>query len=246
MTAVDSVGVIGGGVMGGGIGQALLQAGYGVTIHDVAQDAIDETRERIVTGNYGLERAIAEGYLTEAEKANAMDRVTFTLDLEEAVEAADIVVEAVPEDLSTKGRVFRRLDKMTNDVPLYSNTSGLSITAIANAVEDPSRVAGLHFFNPAPVMDLVEIVRTPDTDPAVVDCGRTLVADLGKEFIVIDDAPDSYGFVANRAFGALRREAQRIVDEGVATEEQVNTALKEGYNHPVGPFEFAGIGEEWD
>ncbi len=246
MTVVDRVAIVGGGVMGSGIAQTLAQHGYEVAVRDVDEDVLQTARERVAEGPYGLDRAVERGILSEAERDAAADRIDFTLDLEAALSGADAVVEAVPEDLALKGDVFRELDDLTDDVPLYTNTSGFSIAAVANAVADRSRVAGMHFFNPVPAMDLVEVVETPRTDSDVVDLAVSLAEDAGKEPIVVSDAPGEYGFVANRCFGALRREAERVVEEGVATEAQVDTALEEGYNLPVGPFSMAGIGEEWD
>ncbi|MFB6221539.1 MAG: 3-hydroxyacyl-CoA dehydrogenase family protein [Halolamina sp.] len=246
MTDVNRVAIVGGGIMGSGIGQALLQGGYEVAIRDVEEELLEEARDHIVTGNYGLDRAVESGHLTEAEKAAALDRLALTTDIGEAVDGADIVIEAVPEELAIKGQVFRELDDVTDDVPLYSNTSGFSITSIANAVDDPSRVAGAHFFNPAQIMDLVEVVETEQTDEALVEMMVDLCEDIGKDPIVVEDAPGEYGFVANRCFGALVDEAKRIVEEGVATQEQVDEALEKGYNFPVGPFSFTGIGEEWE
>ena len=246
MPEVDHVAVIGGGIMGGGIGQALLQHGYSVTIRDIDEEVIDETRERIETGNFGLQRAVDGGYLTEEEMADALDRLEFTLEIDEAVADTDLVIEAVPENLSLKGRVFRQLDEATDeDVPILSNTSGFSIAALANAVEDPSRVAGAHFFNPAQIMNLVEIVHTPETDESIVELAEAVIEDIDKTPVIVEDQPKEYGFVVNRIWGAMREEAQKVVDEGIATEEQVNVAMREGRNLPVGPLEGAGIGEEW-
>ena len=246
MRDIDKIAVVGGGVMGSGIGQVFLQNGYTVSIRDIDVDILDEAEERIESGNYGLDRAVEGGYLTEEEREDALDRLTLTTDLEEAAEDADLLIEAVTEDLSLKGQVFQEIDEATEEIPLYSNTSGFSVTSIANAVSDPSRVAVAHFFNPAPVMPLVEVVKSEQTDREVVDLMEALCEEVGKEPIVIDDAPGEYGFVANRCYAAMRAEAQKVVDEGVATEEQVDTAMEEGYNLPVGPFSLAGLGEEWD
>lgn len=246
MPDVDKIAVVGGGVMGTGIGQAFLQNGYEVSIRDVEEDLLEEAHDRIVEGNFGLDRAVDEGHLTAEERNAALDRLELTTDLEQCVRGADLVIEAVPEDLALKGKVFSQLDDVTVDVPLYTNTSGFSVTSIANAVDDPSRVAGAHFFNPAQVMNLVEVVEMDATDSAVTSLIEELCEEIGKTPIVIDDAPGEYGFVANRCFGAMREEAQKIVDQGIATEEQVDTALEEGYNLPVGPFSMAGIGEEWE
>ncbi|WP_254538378.1 3-hydroxyacyl-CoA dehydrogenase family protein [Halomarina litorea] len=246
MVDVEHVSVIGGGVMGSGIGQAFLQNGYDVSIRDIEQEILQETEERIVDGNYGLNRAVESDHLSEEEKQAALDRLTLTTDLGEAVADADFVLEAVSEDLELKGRVFREIDSVTGDTPLYSNTSGFSATSLSNALEDPSRFAVAHFFNPAQIMTLVEIVPTGQTDDEVVDTIVEVSERMGKTAIVLEDAPGDYGFVANRCYAAMRREAERIVEEGVATEKQVDTALEEGYNLPVGPFSLRGIGEEWD
>ena len=196
MVSVSNVAVVGGGIMGSGIGQACLQEGFSVTIRDIDEDILADARERIEHGNYGLDRAVEGGHLTAEERADALDRLTLTTDLDEAVGDCDVVIEAVSEDLALKGRVFRELDAATEDVPLYSNTSGFSIAAIANAVDDPSRVCGAHFFNPAQVMSLCEVVRTPQTDEWVVETVEDLCDALGKTAVVIEDAPGEYGFAA--------------------------------------------------
>ncbi|ARS90261.1 3-hydroxyacyl-CoA dehydrogenase family protein [Natrarchaeobaculum aegyptiacum] len=238
--------VIGGGIMGSGIAQVLARAGYDVRVREINEDLAEEARDRLISGNYGLDDAVEGGYIDEDEKEAILERLTFTTDLEAATDGTDFVIEAVTEDLAVKGKVFRELDAVTDDQPLYSNTSGFPVTSIANAVSDPSRVAVMHFFNPVPIMSMVEIVQAPETDEAVVNLAEELVDELGKTGVTIDDAPGTYGFIANRCYAAMRREAQRVVEEGVATEEQVDKALEEGYNLPVGPFSLRGIGEEWD
>lgn len=244
--AQQSAAVVGGGIMGAGIAQVLARNGYDVSVREINEELVDEARERFVSGNYGLDDAVEGGYLSPDERDDILDRVTFTTDLDAATDGTDFVVEAVTEDLAIKGQVFRNLDEVTDSQPLYSNTSGFSVTSIANAVSDPSRVAVTHFFNPVPVMAMVEIVRAPETDDAVVERAEELVDELGKTSVTIDDDPGSYGFIANRCYGAMREEAQKIVDEGIATEAQVDKALEDGYNLPVGPFSLRGIGEEWD
>ncbi|WP_137288333.1 3-hydroxyacyl-CoA dehydrogenase family protein [Natronorubrum halophilum] len=243
--AQRSAAVVGGGVMGAGIAQVLARAGYDVRVRELNDELAAEARDRVVSGNYGLEDAVEGGYLSEAEKDAVLERLSFTTDLDAATDGTEFVLEAVTETLAIKGQVFRDLDDATDDQPLYSNTSGFSVTSIANAVSDPSRVAVMHFFNPIPIMSMVEIVQAPETDAAVVERAEELVDELGKTSVTIDDDPGSYGFIANRCHAAMREEAQQIVDEGIATEEQVDTALEEGYNLPVGPFSLRGIGEEW-
>ncbi|THE64364.1 3-hydroxyacyl-CoA dehydrogenase family protein [Salinadaptatus halalkaliphilus] len=244
--AQQSVAVVGGGIMGSGIAQVLARNGYEVRVREINDELAEAARDRLVSGNYGLDDAVEGGYLSTDEKQAVLDRLTFTTDLEAATTGTDFVIEAVTEDLAIKGKVFRDLDDVTDEQPLYSNTSGFSVTAIANAVSDPSRVAVTHFFNPVPVMSMVEIVEAPETDDAVVERAEELVEELGKTSVTISDDPGSYGFIANRCYAAMREEAQRLVDDGIATEQQVDTALEEGYNLPVGPFSLRGIGEEWD
>ncbi|ELY49341.1 3-hydroxyacyl-CoA dehydrogenase family protein [Natronolimnohabitans innermongolicus] len=244
--ARKAVAVVGGGIMGAGIAQVLARNGYEVRVRELTDELAAEARERVISGNYGLDDAVEGGYLSEDEKDETLERLTFTTDLDAATDDTEFVIEAVTEQLAIKGQVFRDLDAVTDDQPLYSNTSGFSVTSIANAVSDPSRVAVTHFFNPVPVMSMVEIVRAPETDDAVVERAEELVDELGKTSVTIEDDPGSYGFIANRCYAAMREEAQKLVDEGIATEEQVDTALEEGYNLPVGPFSLRGIGEEWD
>jgi len=231
--------------MGSGIAQMLARNDYEVTVREIDEELAEQAREQLVSGNFGLEDAVEGGYMTEAERDGVLDRLTFTTDLEAAVADTDFVLEAVTEDLAIKGKVFRQLDDATDDQPLFSNTSGFSVTAIANAVSDPSRVAVMHFFNPVPVMSLVEIVAAEETSEATLETAREITDALDKTAIEIDDAPGEYGFVANRIFYAARREAEQIVEEGIATQDQVDTAMAEGFNWPVGPFSLAGIGEEW-
>ncbi len=244
--ATKAAAVVGGGIMGSGIAQVLARNGYEVRVRELDEQLAEEARERVISGNYGLDDAVAGGYLTEEQKAAALDRMTFTTDLETATDGVEFVIEAVTEDLAIKGQVFRELDAVTDEVPLFSNTSGFSVASIANAVSDPSRVAVTHFFNPVPVMSLCEIVRAPETDEAVLERAEALIDELDKTGVTIEDDPGSYGFVANRCYAAMRREAERLVRDGIATEEQVDTALEEGYNLPVGPFSLRGIGEEWE
>ena len=243
---IESVAVVGGGVMGTGIAQLLARNGCRVTIREVDESAADAAWDRLVSGSYGLEDAVAGGHLSEDDLEATLERVTVTTSLPAALEGTDIVVEAVDEDLALKGQVFRELDEHSETVPLFSNTSGFSVQAIANAVEDPGRVAVTHFFNPVPVMDLVEVVRGASTSAETLAAAEALAERMDRTAIVVEDDPTSYGFVANRCYGALRREAEAIVDAGIATPEQVDTALERGFNLPVGPFSLRGIGEEWD
>jgi len=181
--AQQSAAVVGGGIMGAGIAQVLARNGYDVAVREINEELADEARERVISGNYGLEDAVEGGYLSEDEMDEVLERMTFTTDLDAATDGTEFVIEAVTENLAIKGQVFRDLDEVTDDQPLYSNTSGFAVTSIANAVSDPSRVAVTHFFNPVAVMDMVEIVQAPETDEAVVERAEELIDELGKRVL---------------------------------------------------------------
>ncbi|MFL5363069.1 MAG: 3-hydroxyacyl-CoA dehydrogenase family protein, partial [Myxococcales bacterium] len=162
-----------------------------------------------------------------------LSRLSIAPDLETAASGADLVIEAAPEDLALKRDLFDRLSKAArSDAILASNTSSLPVTAIAAAASHPGRVVGLHFFNPVPVMKLLEIVQGERTDPMVVTACRAIGARLGKEVVVVRDAP---GFATSRLGIALALEAMRMVEEGVASVEEIDRAIELGYGHPMGP-----------
>lgn len=231
-----SIGVIGAGVMGSGIAQTLAQAGFRVVCSDVAEAALAKARADVVGGRYGLERAVARGKLSRAEADAALARMRFTLSLEEAA-AHPLLVECIPERLDLKIRLFRDLDALAPEgAVLASNTSGFPIAALAAATSRPARVIGWHWASPPPVMRMAEIVVTPqtaeDAQRLVVEVARA----CGKNPVVVRDFPTEWGFVANRVYFAMLREAQRVVDEGIATPEQVNQLMVDCFGWPVGPF----------
>jgi len=232
----DSVGVIGAGVMGSGIAQTLAQAGFRVVCSDVAEAALAKAREQVVSGRYGLERAVARGKLGREQADAALARLSFTSSLDEAA-AHPLVVECVPERLDLKIRLFRDLDRMAPPgAVLASNTSGLPIAALAAATDRPAQVIGWHWASPPPVMRMAEIVVTPQTSEAATRCVADVARACGKNPVVVRDFPTQWGFVANRIYFAMLREAQRVVDDGVATREQVNQLMVDCFNWPVGPF----------
>lgn len=230
------VGVIGAGVMGGGIAQSLAVAGHTVTCVDVAADALETARRDAEEGRYGLAGAVERGKLSAEEAERARARTTYGSDLADAA-ASDLVIECVPERLDVKLRVFRELDEAAPEhAILASNTSGFPIVAMAGATRRPERVIGWHWASPAFVMRFAEIVVTDETDDAVrdavVDCARS----CGKNPVVVRDNPMAWGFVANRVYGAMLREAARVVDEGIASHEEVNALMVDCFRWPVGPF----------
>ncbi len=231
------VGVIGAGVMGGGISQSLAVAGHTVVCMDIAASALETARKDAEEGRFGLAGAVARGKLSIEDAAAARSRITYVDEIALAVAAADLVVECVPERLDAKLGVFRQLDEIApRHTILASNTSGFAIAAMAGATRRPERVIGWHWASPAFVMKFAEIVVTEatasDVRETVVDCARA----CGKHPVVVRDNPMAWGFVANRVYGAMLREAARVVDEGVATHEEVNQLMVDCFRWPVGPF----------
>ncbi len=230
------IGVIGAGVMGGGIAQTLATAGYYTTCCDVSPDALKTAEDQVRTGRYGFERAIERGKISEEDAGAALDRLSFSESLTETA-TADIVLECVPERLDLKLRVFRDLEAAAGpETILASNSSGFSISALAAMTERPDKVIGWHWASPPVIMPFAEIVVTSETSPDAVQTIQEIARSCGKNPIVVNDAPMSWGYVANRVYFAMIREAQRVVDEGVASSEDVNQLMVDCYNWPVGPF----------
>ena len=230
------VGVVGAGVMGSGIAQSLATGGMEAVCTDVSQDALAKARELVQTGRYGFERAVERDKLARDAAEEAFARLTFTDDFAAAA-ATDLVIECVPERLDLKVRVFRDLDAAAPDgTVLASNSSGFPIAALAAATERPERVLGWHWASPPAIMRFAEIVVTRETDAAAVKRVEDAARACGKNPVVVQDAPMAWGYVANRVYAAMLREAARVVDEGVATHEQVNQLMVDCYNWPVGPF----------
>jgi 3-hydroxyacyl-CoA dehydrogenase len=222
--------------MGSGIAQTLAQAGFRVVCSDIAEPVLARAREQVVSGRYGMERAVARGKLSQADADAALARLRFTSKLEEAA-AHPLVVECIPERLDLKIKLFRDLDRLApKEAVLASNTSGFPIAALAAATERPESVIGWHWASPPPVMRLAEIIVTPATSAAAKERVSEAARRCGKNPIVVKDFPTQWGFVANRVYFAMVREAQRVVDEGIATREQVNQLMVDCFNWPVGPF----------
>ncbi len=233
---IRRVAVIGAGTMGRGIAQAAAQAGYETTLFDAAPGVPEGARGEIEAT---LEKGIARGKVTADEKAATLRRLRLETDLARAVQDADLVVEAVPERLDLKRDLFRELDAgAPGAVILGSNTSSLSIADIADGVERPGRVLGLHFFNPVHLMRLVEIVVAPGTARETIEAARAFVESLGKRPIVVRDSP---GFATSRLGLTLGLEAMRMMEEEVATAEDIDLAMELGYNHPMGPLKLTDL-----
>jgi len=243
---LTSIGVLGAGVMGGGIAQVCATAGYEVVVYDIDAAALTAGHEHATTGRFGLDSAVARGKLTRDEADAAAARLTFTGDFDAAAHT-DLVVEAVPERLDLKIRVFRDLDRAAPErTILCSNSSGFPIQALAAATDRPDRVAGWHWASPAPVMKLAEIIRTHATSDETVETVSAVAARCGKNPVVIKDTAMAWGFVSNRVYFAMVAEAQKVVNEGIATADQVDQIMTDCFRWPAGPFGMVkGATEGW-
>ena len=246
MSEIQSVGVIGAGVMGGGITQSLAQAGYDVVCTDISGEALETAQNDAAEGRFGLAGAVARGKIDAAAADAARERITWTDSFELAADR-DLVIECVPEKLDVKLSIFRELDEASPEhAILASNTSGFPIAAMAGATRRPERVIGWHWASPAFVMKFSEIVVTDTTDPGVREQVMACASRCGKNPVVVRDNPLEWGFVANRIYFAMLREASRVVEEGVATDEEVNTLMVDCFRWPVGPFAMVkGAGSGW-
>ena len=231
--SIKTVAVLGAGTMGSGIAHVFARAGYSVILRDVQESFLQRGMETI---GKNLDREVKKGKLTEAEKPQVLARLKPVTDFA-AVAAADFVVEAVPEKVEIKRVVLTEADKLLRpEVILTSNTSSIAITTLAAMTKRPERFVGMHFMNPVPVMVLVEVIRALQTSDAAFAITMELAKKLGKTPVAVNDAP---GFVSNRVLMPLINEAAYAVMEGVATPEAVDTVMKLGMNHPMGPLELA-------
>ena len=226
--------VIGAGTMGNGIAHVFAQSGHSVTLVDLDQDRLDAA---LATIEKNLRRQLDKERITEDQMRGALGRITRDTDLARGVAEADLVVEAATENAELKAQIFSQMDDHAPDAAiLASNTSSISITQIAGATTRPDQVIGMHFFNPVPVMKLVEVVRGLATSDATYETVRQLAEDLGKTPVEVNDAA---GFVSNRVLMPMINEAIFCVHEGVATPEAVDTVMKLGMAHPMGPLVLA-------
>lgn len=226
---MEKIFVLGAGTMGSGIVQAFAQKGYEVIVIDIK----DEFVQRGLSGiNKNLSKLVSKGKMTEETKEEILSRISGTTDMNLAADC-DLVVEAAIENMKIKKEIFAELDGICKkETILASNTSSLSITEVASATSRPDKVIGMHFFNPAPVMKLVEIIRGMATSQETFDAVKNLSLEIGKEPVEVKEAP---GFVVNRILIPMINEASFILQEGIASVEDIDTAMKFGANHPMGP-----------
>ncbi len=234
--SAGTVAVVGAGTMGHGIAYAAAVAGFEVRLTDSRTEAIPQAIRKI--GDL-LQGGVQRGKLSQADLTAVAARLRPAPELAAAVREADVVIEAVVEELAVKQRLFAELERAAPaGALLATNTSSLSVATIAGAVRDPSRVVGLHFFNPVHAMKLVEIVRHPRAAAASVERAVAFARTLGKEPIVVNDSP---GFASSRLGVALGLEAMRMLEQGVASAEDIDTAMELGYNHPMGPLKLTDL-----
>lgn len=226
---MEKIFVLGAGTMGAGIVQAFAQKGYEVIVRDIKEEFVD----RGIAGiSKGLSRLVAKEKMTEEAKEEILSRISGTTDLNMAADC-DLVVEAAVEIMEIKKQIFAELDKICKpETILATNTSSLSITEVAAATQRPDRVIGMHFFNPAPVMKLVEVIRGMATSQETFDAVKELSLAIGKSPVEVAEAP---GFVVNRILIPMINEAVGIFSEGIASAEDIDTAMKLGAAHPMGP-----------
>ena len=230
---ISKVMVVGAGQMGTGIAQVCIQAGFEVVLHDVKSDILEKARTQM---SEGLTRAVAKREMTEQEMATSLSRLQTSTNLAES-STCDLIIEAIIEDLTLKKELFKKLDQMIpTHAILASNTSSLPITEMAAVTNRPDKVIGMHFMNPVPVMELVEMIRGLQTSDHTYETMHTLANQLGKTAVEVKDFP---GFVSNRVLMPMINEAIYAVYEGVATPKDIDTVMKLGMNHPMGPLTLA-------
>ena len=233
--ATRTIGLVGAGTMGSGIAQAGALSGYDVTMQDISDEQVAKGIKGITKS---LERLAARDKISSTDQSSALARIEGTTTLDDLAEC-DVVIEAATENMELKIAVFAQLDALCkSDTILASNTSSLSITRLAAATRRPDRVIGLHFFNPVPIMKLVEIVRALQTSDETFTEMDTLTRQLGKEPVSVQDSP---GFVVNRMLVPMINEAIFVLHEGLASAEEIDTAMKLGANHPIGPLALADM-----
>ncbi|MFQ5990426.1 MAG: 3-hydroxyacyl-CoA dehydrogenase family protein [Candidatus Methylomirabilales bacterium] len=223
------LGVVGAGIMGQGITQVALQAGLHVFLQDLEEGILKRARDRLVSG---LAKGVMQGALSDAEQDEMLNRLTLTTDPSDLA-AADFLIEAATEDFSVKRAVFQTVDRVCRpEVILATNTSSISITKIATTTSRPTQVIGMHFFNPVPRMSLVEVIRGLATGDETVKVTRQVAERLGKVPVEANDSP---GFISSRIIASMVNEAAYLLMEGVGTVEAIDTVIRLGANHPMGP-----------
>ncbi len=246
---IKKIGIMGAGVMGGGIAQSLILAGYPVIVRDLTDEICEKAKDTIINGRFGLKGGVKLGKYTQEEMDQALARLTFTTKVED-LKDCDLIIEAIGggadgaiENKDLKLAVFKELDQIVKKEAVFaSNTSMYTIADLAAATDRKDRFIGMHLFSPANIMKLVEVTYTPEVTEDVIVLIEELSKSMGKTPVRVKDVPGDTGFIGNRIMGAARREALKIVQEGIATAEDVNTAMMLGFRWPAGPIPLGGPG----
>lgn len=233
---IENLTVLGSGTMGAGIAQTAMVAGFQTTLYDIEDEFLDKASGKI---KQRIERQVEKGRMDGLAAADAINRLTTTSDLDAALSHADYVIEAVPEKLELKQEIFARCEEVTPArCVLGTNTSTLMISSIASPLKDKGRLIGIHFFNPVPVMKLIEVVMGPDTSNTAYVATLEVAQRMNKETVKVRESP---GFTTSRINALIGNESFRMLEAGVASASDIDKALKLGLNHPMGPFEMVDL-----
>jgi len=252
LSDVKSIGVVGAGVMGGGISQSLILAGYNVVCRDLTDEILERARNTIINGRFGLKGGVERGKQTQAEMDASLARLKLTTDVND-LKDCDLIIEAIGggadgaiENKPMKLKVWEELESIVKPEAIFaSNTSAFTIATLAVATKRKEHFIGMHLFSPANIMKLVEVTYTEDTTEDTIQLIEGLSKSMGKTPIRVKDVPGDTGFIGNRVMNVARAEAQKIVEEGIASIDDVNTAMMLGFNWPVGPLD-AGARSGWE
>lgn len=232
---IKLVGMMGGGVMGGGIAQSFIAHGFKTIVRDLNDDLIEKTRASMIDGRFGLKGSVERGKMSQADYDATVARLSFTKEVGD-LRDCDLIVEAVPENMDLKKSVFTELDGIVKKSAIFaSNTSGFSIGDLNKAVSRRDKFIGFHWFSPAYIMKPIEIISAPETSEETTATMVEITKRLEKVPIMVKDAPGKYGFVANRIYFAMVAEARKVLEEGIASAEDIDTVMQLGYNWPIGP-----------
>ncbi|MFL3012349.1 MAG: 3-hydroxyacyl-CoA dehydrogenase family protein [Acidimicrobiales bacterium] len=230
------IGVVGAGVMGSGIAQVMALSGCEVVCSDIDEEVLNTASVSVDSGRFGVRSAVERGKLTDEEANNALERLRFTTETKE-FDDLDLIIEAIPERFDLKVSFWKELDETASDRTIFaSNSSGFPISAMAAATERADRFIGWHWASPAPVMKLAEIIRGRETSQETVDTVVSLAESAGKNPVVISDTDTNWGYVTNRVYFAMVKEASAVVNEGIADRDQIDQLMTDCFRWPSGPF----------
>jgi len=244
---IRAIGIMGGGVMGGGIAQTAILAGYKTIVRDLDDEILARMQDTIINGRFGLKGGVERGKCTQQQMDEALANLSVTTKVED-LKGCDLIIEAIgggnPQEIENKDlklKVFAELDRIVKkEAIVASNSSRFTIADLAKATNRKDRFIGMHWFSPANVMRAVEVIYTPDVKEEVIQIIEELCQKFGKTSARVKDVPGDTGFVGNRIMGAARQEAQEIINEGIATAEDINKVMMGGFNWPAGPARTSG------